>query len=137
MRSTTAAMQLAEANDQAGVVHRRGRLVELMLKEGPAGLRRLGLAFEKIVEDSYTTHPMRKRTQAEDKARAHVVVETFRTLQGDLAWSSDRCLSLLRTALAAHLDKKGWAPATKHKTLWVPDGTLFDVKDPALDPAGD
>lgn len=127
----------AAMNDQAGVVHRSRPFAEILCTNGPEGLRRLAVAFEKVVKDSYVTHPMRHATTAEDRRRTRFLIETFRELQGDLSWTSDRCLSLLRDALDAKLSGRAWAPPTKQKTLWAPDGTLFEVRDPADEPAGD
>lgn len=118
MSATSIAMPVA--TDQVAVVHRRAPFAEALFK---GEIPRIAKAFERVIEDSYVTHPMRNRTTREDRRRGEIVCEAFRLMQGELGWETDRCLASLRDALAAKLDGRPWGPP-KNRTLWAPDPTL-------------
>jgi hypothetical protein len=108
------------ATDQVSVVHRRAPFAEALVT---GELPRIAAAFERVIEDSYVTHPMRNRTTRENRRRGEIVCDAFKQMQGEFGWTTDRCLASLRDALAAKLDGRPWGPP-KDRTLWAPDPTL-------------
>lgn len=126
-----------------GVVHRSGFAEALVLG---GDLDRVARAIVEVVEDSFKSHPMRggsNRNLPEWSSRRDFVVKTFRELQGDLKWTTDRALSMLRPALAAKLDGRPFhvGGRQERRSLWAPDSALarqdiIRVDDPALAPAG-
>ena len=94
-------------------------LVKLHLTDG---LRGVPDAIERIVLDSYVSHPMRHRTSQEDGRRAAICVRWFASLVNENRWDRERALSSLRAALATELDGKTYTPS--RLTRWAPDMTL-------------
>lgn len=115
------------APDEMSVVHRAESFRTAILSDKYG---RILAAFEKVVEDSFVTHPMRNRTVGENRRRANLVIEAFRTMQGEHHWSTDQCLAHLPAALTAALDGRRWT-LPKKRTLWGADAVkLADFGPP-------
>lgn len=126
--------------DMFGLVHRPDSFVAALTGDG--ALERVVRAIKEVVDDSFATHPMRggsKGCSPEWKARNQYVVEVFRQLQGDLKWSTDRALSMLRPALAAKLNGMPFhlGGRAERRSLYAPDQALaargsIHIDDPAF-----
>jgi hypothetical protein len=132
------------AETMCGLVHRPDPFVAALA--GDPSLERVVRGINTIVDASFQAHPMRggsKAVSPEWRRRMLWCVALFRELQGDLKWTTDRALSMLRPALAAHLDGRP-SPVTRRgegRALWVPDSALaaagaIRVDDVALAPPG-
>lgn len=100
---------------------------------------RVTLFFERTIEGSFRTHPMRmgRMTQAEVKRRFEICCSIFEQLRGELKWGIDRIEQHLPTYFCAELDGAPWKPNTR--TFWLPeDGAAPMVQDGApLEPEPD
>ena len=134
----------ANAGDMCGLVHRPDSFVDGLLRGGD--LERVAAGIVAVVDASFETHPMRggsNRVTPEWTSRRDLCVQMFREMQGDLKWTTDRALSMLRPRLAARLDGRP-DPLTsrgERRGLWAPDGGLaareiIHVDDVALAPPG-
>lgn len=90
-------------------------------------IQRVAPIIEKIVEHSFTTHPMRNRTVAEHKRRVDIATSTYFTLRQQ-RWTEQRAVSHLRQALTAKLDTTTFAPKTR--CSFVRDSFLFPDAGP-------
>lgn len=88
-------------------------------------VRTIQAVFTSLVADSFDTHPMRVKTEAEARRRGQILVKWYRALRGEKKWSLDRTLSALRKALECELDGKTYVPSDR--TLY----TLDECADPA------
>jgi hypothetical protein len=73
----------------------------------------------RIVEHSFTTHPMAHRTAAEEKRRCEIVFRAFARFVRDKRWSVDQALNSLSQELAASLNTQAFNPR---------DTTLYGVE---------
>lgn len=89
----------------------------------PADRKRAWAAISAVVEDSFTTHPMRHTTRSEVKRRCDFAVDQVRLFLRERKWSLDKALSHLRPELSAHLDTRQLA--IRERTLYVPDEGLI------------
>jgi hypothetical protein len=98
---------------------------------------RVALLFEKTIEASWDSHPMRKMTQAEVKRRFGLCASIFERLRGDLKWGIDRIAQHLPAYFRAELDGAAWTPDSR--TFWLPkDGAVPMGRDgEPLEPARD
>lgn len=132
------------ADDMVGVVHRPDPFATA-LTTNPA-LGRIVRAIVAVVEDSFRTHPMRggsNRMTPEWERRRDFCVKTFRDLQGDLRWTTDRVLSAIGPELRAHLDNRPTTvtPRAEGRAMYAPDQFLasqgaLQIEDVAFAPTG-
>lgn len=90
-------------------------------------IQRVAPLIERIVEHSFTTHPMRNRTVAEHQRRVDIATKTYFSLRQQ-RWTEQRAVSHLRQALAANLDTTTFAP--KARCSFVRDPFLFPDAGP-------
>ena len=132
------------AEDMTGLVHRPDSFVSGLA--GSPDLKRVAEAIIAVVEASFESHPMRGGSNKNLPAwreRRDFVVKVFRELQGDLKWTTDRALSMMRPALLAHLEGLAFHVGRRQegRAMWAPDQLLssqgvIHVDDPANAPAG-
>jgi len=131
-------------SDMVGLVHRPDSFAEGLVSGG--ALARVAQAIVNVVDDSFLSHPMHggsKSMSPEWKSRRAFCVATFRELQGDLRWTTDRALSMLRPCLLARLNgmPSPVAGRAERRALYAPDRGLVTqgslrVDDVAYAPAG-
>lgn len=85
-------------------------------------IQRVAPLIERIVEHSFTTHPMRHRTVAEHTRRVDIATKTYFALRQQ-RWTEQRAVSHLRQALTASLDTTTFAPV--QRCSFVRDSFLF------------
>lgn len=90
-----------------------------------ARLRQIAEAILKVVEDSYSKHPMAHRTSQEDTRRATVCTTWFNRLVNQHRWTHDRALSEMRFILNTTLEGREYTPPPTSQVLWVPDRSLL------------
>lgn len=89
------------------------------------------LRFIKILKESFLTDERRKgkeyrqrvHTQAEERRRGMILMRWFRTMCGDLGYSTQKALDLLPRALRTELDGGNYEPPPYNR-LWTPEGVI-------------
>lgn len=79
---------------------------------------RVTVAFERMIEASFTSHPIRHLTQDEIKRRFEMLSKIFRYLRGDLKWSLERIFDKIPTYFGCELDGSVWEPDAR--LCWMP-----------------
>lgn len=89
---------------------------ERLVSEGQVG--HVTREFQRIIEASMVSHPVRNLTHAIVKERFDMCAKIFETLRSDLKWSLPRILDQLPAYLGCELDGVDWKPNAR--TVWTP-----------------
>lgn len=76
--------------------------------------------FQRSIEESYITHPMRHATKAETKRRFHICLQILEKLRVDYHWSIPRILDHVSPYLRAQLDSVPYIPSNRKS--WAAGG---------------
>lgn len=98
----------------------------MLMSSATGDLEKINTAFANIVTDSFTTHPMRHKTDAEQRRRISILIEFFRIMRGEKKWPLDRALQEVRFALLSKLDGREYD--------WPPEGQILYGVDRGVEP---
>lgn len=117
-------VRLNEAQQRAG---KRTAFVGALLSGKYESLLK---AIQVVVEDSFVSHPMRHRTDAEEKRRVQIVMGWLTKLVKEYSYTLDRAIHTMRRALLTELDGGTFTPAAHDARSTYPlDEALVPFSD--------
>ena len=91
----------------------------------PQLISELNAGIIRAVNQSYTTAPVRERTDVGDRERVRLCIVLIRVMRGDMKWSVQRIVDNLAAALTARVQGESWEPAKN--TAWAGDNAKLIV----------